>query len=83
MKTAQLKQKACIEDIDYAARRGLDKGQMAHLAGGDWIRFQQNLILTGGMRTVPSPCPGSGRCDPIRLTFYWLETMSYPLFFPQ
>lgn len=47
LKTAQLKQKACIEDIDYAARRGLDKGQMAHLAGSDWIRFQQNLILTG------------------------------------
>ena len=47
LKTAQLKQKACIEDIDYAARRGLDKSQVAHLAGGDWIRFHQNLILTG------------------------------------
>src|SRR5687767_220962 len=29
---------ACIEDLDYRSRRGLDKGLMLRLAQCDWIR---------------------------------------------
>jgi DNA replication protein DnaC len=38
---------ASIEDINYKAARGLDKRQIATLAGGEWIRRSQNLLVTG------------------------------------
>jgi DNA replication protein DnaC len=38
---------ACIEDINYKAARGLDKRQIAALAGGEWIQRNQNLLITG------------------------------------
>ena len=44
---AQLRQQACIEDLDYRVGRGLDKRLMLHLAGCDWIRQHQNVIVTG------------------------------------
>ncbi len=43
LKQARLKHAgACIEDIDYRARRGLDKSLVASLASCDWVR--QHLI---------------------------------------
>ena len=47
LQMARLKQAACVEDIDYRHRRGLDKSQMAALASGDWIRAHQQLHITG------------------------------------
>ena len=38
---------ASVEDINYKAARGLDKRQIAALAGGEWIRRGQNLLITG------------------------------------
>ena len=38
---------ASVEDINYKAARGLDKRQIAALAGGEWIRRSQNLLITG------------------------------------
>lgn len=38
---------ACIEDIDYSARRQLDKAQIRSLATCRWIEERQNLIVTG------------------------------------
>lgn len=38
---------ACIEDIDYAARRQLDKAQIRSLATCRWIEEHRNLIVTG------------------------------------
>src|ERR1700726_2286687 len=38
---------ACVEDINYKAARGLDKRQIAALAGGEWIQRNQNLLITG------------------------------------
>jgi DNA replication protein DnaC len=37
----------CMEDIDYRGSRGLDKRLMVTLAGCDWIRRSQNVLLTG------------------------------------
>ena len=48
LKSAKLKNpQACIEDIEYRQSRGIDKSIVAALAGCDWIRNAQNLILRG------------------------------------
>ena len=44
---AGLKQSACIEDIDYRHRRGLDRATIEHLATSEWVRYHQNCIITG------------------------------------
>jgi DNA replication protein DnaC len=38
---------ACIEDIDFAARRGLDRRNALQLAQGAWLKARENLIVTG------------------------------------
>lgn len=46
LQLARLKQSACVEDIDYKHRRGLDRAQMAQLVTCDWIRARHNLHIT-------------------------------------
>ncbi|UOA17050.1 IS21-like element helper ATPase IstB [Sulfitobacter dubius] len=38
---------ACPEDVDYRARRGLDKALFQSLLTGRWITDKRNLIITG------------------------------------
>ncbi|MFZ5798371.1 MAG: IS21-like element helper ATPase IstB [Thermodesulfobacteriota bacterium] len=47
LRQAKLRQNACIEDIDFRHARGLDKSLVARLAGCDWIKNRQNLLITG------------------------------------
>jgi len=48
LKAAKLKVgSACIEDIDWRASRGLDRGLITQLAGGDWLRHGHNVLITG------------------------------------
>jgi DNA replication protein DnaC len=47
LKTARLKQTACVENIDYRSHRGLDKKVVYDLITCRWIRAGRNLILTG------------------------------------
>ena len=47
LKYARLRQPACLEDIDYRHHRGLQRSVMEHLAGGDWIQYSQNCLITG------------------------------------
>lgn len=47
LQMAHLKQQACVEDIDYKHRRGLDRSRMAALVTCDWIRAHQQLHITG------------------------------------
>jgi DNA replication protein DnaC len=47
LQLAQLKQRACVEDIDLRSRRGLDRAQLASLASCDWVRSTHNLIVHG------------------------------------
>jgi DNA replication protein DnaC len=48
LKAAKLKvSSACVEDIDWRASRSLDRSLVTALAGGDWIRHTQNLLITG------------------------------------
>ena len=48
LKQARLKYTdACIENVDSRSARGLDARQLTTLAGGDWLRRGQNLLITG------------------------------------
>jgi DNA replication protein DnaC len=48
LKEAKLKlSHACLEDIDYAARRELDKAVVRQLATCRWVVEHQNVVITG------------------------------------
>ena len=48
LKAARLKiSGACLEDIDWRASRGLDRGLITQLAGGNWVRQGHNVLITG------------------------------------
>nr|WP_320011288.1 IS21-like element helper ATPase IstB [uncultured Desulfobulbus sp.] len=47
LRAAKLRQDGCIEDIDFRHSRGLDKSLVLRLAGCDWIKARNNLIITG------------------------------------
>lgn len=52
LREARLKlSQACLEDIDYAARRELNRAQIRQLATCRWIQEHQNLIVTGATGT--------------------------------
>ena len=44
---ARLRQRACVEDLDFSARRKLDRSLVLSLADCLWIKEGRNLILTG------------------------------------
>ena len=47
LRNAKLRLNATLEDIDYRARRGLDKSTLLSLAACEWIRQHHNLLITG------------------------------------
>lgn len=47
LSNAKLREQACVEDINYAHPRGLDKSHMASLVQLDWVRGGLNLCVTG------------------------------------
>src|ERR1700674_81718 len=44
---ARLRQNAVVEDTDFRAPRGLDRTLFHKLAGCDWIRHSQHLLIGG------------------------------------
>jgi DNA replication protein DnaC len=44
---ARLRQNAVVEDTDFRAPRGLDRALFHKLAGCDWIRHSQHLVISG------------------------------------
>jgi DNA replication protein DnaC len=44
---ARLRQNAVVEDTNFRAARGLDRGLFHKLAGCDWIRHSQHLVISG------------------------------------
>lgn len=47
-KAARLKQgQACVENIDYLAKRGIDKGYLTSLISCEWVSRNQFLLITG------------------------------------
>ena len=51
---ARLRHNACVEDIDFKQKRGLDRSLMATLVSCDWITKRHNLHLTGPTGTGKS-----------------------------
>ncbi|MCP4204284.1 MAG: ATP-binding protein [bacterium] len=48
LRKAKLRQKnACVEDVDFRTRRGLDKGLLLSLGSCDWIAQHRNVLITG------------------------------------
>lgn len=47
LRTAALRQSACLEDIDFRHPRGLDKAVVKTLASGTWLREHLNCLVTG------------------------------------
>ena len=47
LRKAKLRHQAAVEDIDYRHPRRLDKSLTLSLAGCQWIKEHQNLIITG------------------------------------
>ena len=47
LQIARFRVNACVEDITFRAKRGLDRTMVLRLAGGDWIRAHQVALLVG------------------------------------
>lgn len=47
LQLARLRQQACVEDIDYQHKRGLDRQLVAALNNCDWVVKHHNLHITG------------------------------------
>jgi DNA replication protein DnaC len=51
---AHFRQQACVEEIDFQPKRGLDRSMIAGLSSCDWIRQRHNLLITGATGTGKS-----------------------------
>lgn len=47
LRKARLRQDGCIENINFRHPRGLDKSLVMRLAGCEWVKGHNNLIITG------------------------------------
>jgi len=47
LQRAKLREQACVEDIDFRHRRGLERALMQRLATCQWIDKHQNVIIVG------------------------------------
>jgi DNA replication protein DnaC len=47
LKKAGLRQNACIEDVDFRHRRGLDKAVLLKLSDCKWIKEHHNVLISG------------------------------------
>jgi DNA replication protein DnaC len=47
LRSARLKEKGVVEDIDYQHPRGLDRKLMRTLATSEWVRQHQHILLLG------------------------------------
>ena len=51
LRQARLRLPASIEDLDLRSPRGLDRSYVLRLAGGDWIRHHEVVLITGATGT--------------------------------
>ena len=47
LKESKMPIPACIEDIDYTAKRKLDRKLITRLSTGEWVQQHQNLLIFG------------------------------------
>ncbi len=51
LQLAKLRVNACVEDINFRAARGLDRGLVLRLADGAWVRGHDVVLITGATGT--------------------------------
>jgi len=75
LREARLKSsQACLEEVRYGGGRQLDRALIAQLASCQWIRAQQNLILTGATgcgKTWLACALGNAACRQGLSVVYW------------
>ena len=83
IRNAKFKIQACIEDLDYRASRGLKRGQVDQLSSSEWIKFHQNVIITGPTgtgKTFVACALGQRVCrDGYRVRYYVAKKLFYAL----
>lgn len=47
LRKAKLRQQACVEDVDFRYRRGLDKALFLQLAQCAWVKQHHNVLIIG------------------------------------
>ncbi len=47
LQLARFRHAACVEDVNFRTKRGLERAPFLQLAGGEWIRQRQTLLLVG------------------------------------
>ena len=47
LQLARFRVTACVEDVNFRAKRGLDRATVLRLASGEWVRAHQVLLLVG------------------------------------
>jgi DNA replication protein DnaC len=47
LRQAKFKVGACVEDLDLRTPRGLTRAQLDQLATSQWVRYHQNVLITG------------------------------------
>ena len=46
LKRAKLREPACFENLNFNSARGVDKNQILAFKNGDWIKRNQNILIT-------------------------------------
>ncbi len=54
LQVARFRHAACVEDVNFRVKRGLDRALFVRLAGGDWVRQHEVLLLVGPTGTGKS-----------------------------
>lgn len=81
LQRARLRQPgACIEDIDFKARRGLNRQTIMALARCDWIRDALNVVITGPTGTGKTylACALANKACRSDLTAYYVRASQLP-----
>ena len=47
LQVARFRLAACVEDVNFRAKRGLDRALVLRLASGEWIQQHTTLLITG------------------------------------
>lgn len=47
LQLARFRLSACVEDVNFRAKRGLDRSLVLRLASGEWIRQHNTLLIAG------------------------------------